>query len=133
MEARGISSIVATALLALAAGPAPASAATRVSVVLVPHLDPAAYASRGAVGLYVPADGTRVTRDGALAAIVRGKVYDSVSGSKPTGPVLFRPSRTPGPVTVYLELPLPGSHPNDRRYPLAIVGAGYHGRLTSGS
>jgi hypothetical protein len=132
LEARGISSIVATGLLALAAGTGSAQAGGRVSVVFVDRLGPDVSA-RGAVGLYVPADGTRVTRQGALAAILRGKLYDSVSGSPPRGEVLFRPSRRPGPVTIYVALPPPGSHPNDRRYPLAIVGAGYHGRLVSGS
>jgi hypothetical protein len=120
-------------LLALAWGSSPANAASGVSVVLVPAFDPAAYAGRGAVGLYVPASGTSVTREGALAAIVRGRVYDSVAGTKPSGPVRFRPSSRPGRVTIYVALPPPGSHPNDRRYPLAVVGGGYHGRLTSGS
>src|SRR5204862_5607663 len=122
LEARGISSIVATGLLALAAGTGSAQAGGRVSLVFVERLDPAVYV-RGAVGLYVPADGTRVSRAGALAAILRGKVYDSVSGSPPRGKVLLRSSRRAGPVTIYVALPPAGSHPNDRRYPVAIVGA----------
>jgi hypothetical protein len=132
LQARGITSIVATGLVALAGGAAAASP-PRVSVVLVDRLDPAAYATRGAVGLYVPAAGTTVTRAGALAAIERGRVYDSVAGTTPRGPVLFRPSSRPGEITIYLELPPRGSRPNDRRYALAIVGGGYRGRLTSSS
>src|SRR2546423_11077055 len=37
-----------------------------------------------------------------------------------------------GPAVLLL-LPAGGSHPNDRRYPIAVIGPGYHGVLTSRS
>ena len=36
-------------------------------------------------------------------------------------------------MTVYVALPPPGEHGNTHRYPIAIVGGGYHGILTSRS
>jgi len=39
----------------------------------------------------------------------------------------------PGPITVYVALPPPGRRENARRYPIAIVGGGYRGILTSRS
>src|SRR6185437_3838657 len=38
-----------------------------------------------------------------------------------------------GPVTIYVSLPPPGRTHNVRRYPIAVVGGGYHGLLTSDS
>jgi hypothetical protein len=65
----------------------------------------------GARGLLVPGHGVNVTRAGALDAL-RGQ----------TGP--------PG-TTVYVGLPPPGKSHNVRRYPIAVVGGGFHGLLTS--
>ena len=36
-------------------------------------------------------------------------------------------------MTIYVALPPPGTHPNTRRYPIAIVGGNYHGILVSPS
>jgi hypothetical protein len=110
------------------AGPA---AGADVRVVVVPRFDPAAYAPRGAVGLLVPGAGAEVTRAGALAALERGRVRNSLLGGKPTGRVLVRPSSQPGAVTFYVALPPPGRHHNVVRYPIAVVGGGYRGLLTS--
>jgi hypothetical protein len=122
--------IVVAAFAALAS---PARAAD-VSVVVVPPFDPAAYAGRGAVGLFVPGAGETVTRRAAVASLVRGKVAPSVlHGGLPSGKPLISLSRQAGDVTVYVALPPPGRHGNTRRYPVAIVGGGYHGILTSPS
>jgi hypothetical protein len=119
-------------LVLLAAAAAPARAAD-VSVLVVPRFDPQAYAQRGAVGLFVPGSGQTVTRNGAIASLVRGKVEPSVLGGSPSGNPVISLGRRPADVTLYLALPPPGKHANTRRYPIAIVGGGYHGILTSPS
>jgi cytochrome c551/c552 len=106
--------------------------AARVAVRIVPPFDPAAYAGRGAVGLMVPGVGGSVTRAGALASLERGKVRHALLGGRPSGRVLVRPSALPGrEATIYVSLPPPGRSRNDRRYPVAVVGCGFHGLLTS--
>jgi hypothetical protein len=100
-------------------------------VIVVPPFAPAAYASRGAVGLLVPGAGSTVSRDRALASLVRGRVVSSLVGLD--GDVVLRLSHEPAETTVYVSLPPPGSHHNVFRYPVAIVGPGYRGLLTSGS
>jgi hypothetical protein len=122
----------AVALVAFAAVAfAPAGHAARVAVVVVPSLDPAAYAENGAVGLLVPGAGSTVTREGAISSLVRGKVVSSLLGGRAAGEPLIRLSRSPGAVTVYVSLPPRGKSHNTRRYPIAIVGAGYRGVLVS--
>src|SRR5205823_5632102 len=69
----------------------------------------------------------------ALAALVRGKVEKSVVGGIPGGRPLIRLAAHPAAITVYVALPPPGTHANTRRYPIAIVGGGYRGILTSRS
>ena len=110
---------------------APARAAG-VDVVVVPSFDPAAY-GRGAVGLVVPGAGETVTRAGALSALVRGRTEKSLLGGIAGGRPKISLSSRPGPVTIYVSLPPPGKHRNNRRYPIAIVGGGYHGILESSS
>jgi hypothetical protein len=112
---------------------APAHAA-RVAVLVVPPFDPAAYAGRGAVGLFVPGSGETVSRRAALASLVRGKVEPStLGGGVPGGKPVIQLTGRPGPITIYVALLPPGKHGNTRRYPIAIVGGGYHGILVSGS
>jgi hypothetical protein len=111
---------------------APAQAA-RVSVIVVPPFDPAAYAGRAAVGLFVPGSGQTASRKGALASLVRGKVEPSSLGGVPSGRPLISLAGRPADVTIYVALPPPGKHANTKRYPIAIIGGGYHGILTSGS
>jgi hypothetical protein len=122
---------LATVVVAALAVAAPAVAAPRVEVVLVPKLDLSRYAVQGAVGLLVPGSGSTVTGAGALAALERGRVRSSLLGGRPHGQVLVRPSRRAGDVTFYVSLPGPGRHANVRRYPVAVVGRGYRGLLTS--
>ena len=111
---------------------APARAA-ETAVIAVDDLDLARYAQRGAVGLTVPGAGSKVSGRGARAALVRGEVETALTGGVPTGDPLIRLARRPADVTFYVALPPPGTHPNDRRYPVAVVGGGYHGLLESTS
>jgi hypothetical protein len=105
--------------------------AKQTPVVVVP-LD-AAFPQGGAVGLIVPGAGETVSGEGALAALVRGKTKKSLLGGVPGGEPLISVARQPGPVTIYLQLPPGGKHPNTRRYPIAIVGGTWHGILKSPS
>ena len=124
---KGLAAVVIFAALA-----APAQAA-RVSVIVVPPFDPAVYAGRGAVGLFVPGSGPTVSRRSALASLVRGKVETSNLDGIPGGPPVISLARRPAAVTIYVALPPPGRHANVHRYPIAIVGGGYNGILTSKS
>lgn len=123
-------------LLVAAAAPSlvveAAAAAGPAHVVVVPRLDLAEMGKRGAVGLFVPGAGATVSRERALRSLARGRSISSLVADT-GGTPLIRLSRTPGPVTVYLVLPPAGTHHNDVRYPVAIVGDGYHGVLTSHS
>ena len=111
---------------------APAAAADRpVAVIVVPRFAPSAYSSRGAVGLLVPGAGSTVSRERALASLVRGRVVSSLVDLDGT-PAIELADR-PATTTIYVALPPPGSHHNVTRYPVAIVGPGYSGVLTSGS
>ncbi len=126
-----VSALCLTAVLNLSAT---AQAARPIAVVVVPPFDPAVHATEGAVGLMVPASGGTVTRAGALAALERGKVRHALLGGTPTGKVLVVPASRPGArVTIYLALPPSGRTPNHTRYPVAVVGCGFHGLLTSSS
>ncbi len=105
--------------------------AARVAVVVVPPGHP--FPSGGAVGLFVPGAGETISGEGAAASLVRGKVEPSVLGGVPSGKPLIALSNRPAAVTIYVRLPPPGKHSNTRRYPIAIVGGGYRGVLTSRS
>jgi mono/diheme cytochrome c family protein len=88
-----------------------------------------------ALGLYVPGAGGTVSRENAIASLRRGKVENALLGGKPGGKILADvrfeiPPFAARPI-VYLALPPPGVHPNTKRYPVAIVGAGWEGILTS--
>jgi mono/diheme cytochrome c family protein len=113
--------------------PALLAVAASVAVVVVPPFSPEQYATRGAVGLMPPADGTTVSREGALAALVRGKTRKSLLGGTPGGEPLIALASRPADVTIYVSLPPPGTHRNDTRYSVAVVGGGYRGILESPS
>lgn len=123
---------LAAALVAAGVLAAPARAGD-VHVLVVPPFDPATYAGRGAVGLFVPGSGERVSRAVAVASLLRGKVEPAVLGGTPGGRPLITLADRPGATTIYVALPPPGTHANTRRYPIAIVGSGYHGILVSRS
>src|SRR5262249_44207033 len=54
-------------------------------------------------------------------------------GGLPGGKPRISLSRRPAPTTFYVALPPPGKHHNVVRYPIAVVGPGYRGLLTSGA
>jgi len=109
---------------------APAQAAETAVIVVD---DFAGLPGPGAAGLMVPGSGSKVSRQGALAALVRGKVESALTGGVPEGKPLIRLTRTPADVTFYVRVPPPGAHANDRRYEVVAVGGGYHGLLESTS
>jgi hypothetical protein len=129
---------LALALLLLAVTAADAQATT-FRVVVVPGLeldDLTVLEERGAIGLLVPGAGPETSAAAARAALVRGEARNSLRGL-PTGPVLIRVQTEPtvpasGPAIV-LGLPQGGTQPNDRRYPVAVLGGGFEGILTSES
>ncbi len=127
--------VVAALLASIAVGTVvaePAAAADRsVAVVVVPTFAPATYADRGAVGLLVPGAGSSVSRERALASLVRGRVVSSLVDLD--GDATLQLAKAPAETTIYVALPPPGPHHNVVRYPVAIVGPGYQGLLTSGS
>jgi hypothetical protein len=128
---------LALAFLALMAG---AAQATTFEVVVVPgftleDLDEAQ--ELGAVGLLNPGAGPETSRALAEASLVRGEVRNSLRDGLPPGPPLLSLARgelgsAEGPA-IYLGLPEGGREPNDRRYPVLVVGRGYEGLLTSES
>jgi hypothetical protein len=110
----------------------------QIPVVVVPGLeldDLEPLARRGAVGLLVPAAGPRTSGRTAEAALVRGQVRNSLRGGVPEGPPLIAVERRERPPlerpVIVVALPRGGDQPNDRRYPIAVLGAGYHGLLKS--
>lgn len=118
-------------VLALFGALAGTADAARVAVIAVPPDDP--FPTNGALGLLVPGQGDTVTGEAARAALLRGKVKPSVLGGVPSGKPLISLSDRPAEITIYVSLPEGGKHPNTQRYPIAIVGGGYHGVLTSPS
>jgi mono/diheme cytochrome c family protein len=116
---------IALVLLALVVT-APAEAGVRV----VAPFDPAEYADSAAVGLLVPGAGPTVTRESALAALVRGELRHGLLGGIAPGDPLIELGATTGP-EILVSLPPPGRGENDTRYPIALLGE--RGLLTSDS
>ena len=105
---------------------APAQAGVRV----VAPFDPAEYADRAAVGLLVPGAGPTVTREAALAALLRGKLEHGLLGGIAPGENRIELG-APGEPEILVSLPPPGRTDNDVRYPIALLGK--RGLLTSDS
>lgn len=126
---------LALAFLALMAG---AAQATTFEVVVVPGFaldDLEESQELGAVGLLNPGAGPETSRALAEASLVRGEVRNSLRGGGPTGPQLLETTSgalgsADGPA-IYVGLPEGALQPNDRRYPVLVVGPGYEGLLTS--
>src|SRR5215207_326010 len=114
--------LVALALLAAA----PAQAGVRV----VPPFDPAEYADRAAIGLLVPGAGPTVTRESALAALLRGELEHDLLGGTAPGDNRIELGRGDRP-EILVALPPPGRTDNDVRYSIALLGE--PGLLTSDS
>jgi hypothetical protein len=106
-------------------------------VVVVPGLtigDLPQLATEGAVGLLVPNAGPRTGQAAAFAGMVRGILYNTRLAF-PHDKVLIRVVRSTdipakGPAIV-IGLPPSNNLPNNRRYPIAVIGHGYHGQLVS--
>ena len=116
---------LALVVLALLAA-APAQAGVRV----VAPFDPADYADRAAVGLLVPGAGPTVTRESALAALLRGKLEHGLLGGVAAGKARIKLGAAAGP-EILVSLPPPGRSENGIRYPIALLGE--RGLLTSDS
>jgi cytochrome c551/c552 len=112
------------------------SSTAQAAALPVIYVVPARPAS-AALGLYVPGAGATVSRASSVASLRRGKVLQAILGGKPGGKVLvdlrFGFPSPPPPRAVYVQLPPPGTHPNTRRYLVAIDAAGFDGILTSDS
>ncbi|HET9674473.1 MAG TPA: hypothetical protein VFP31_06630 [Gaiellaceae bacterium] len=100
-------------------------------MVVAPAAEVRDAGTRGAAGLLVPGAGPTVTREGARASLVRGRVRNAVLGGTVGGKPLITLARKPGAITIYVALPPEGESHNVRRYPVAIVGPGYRGVLKS--
>jgi hypothetical protein len=108
-------------------------------VVIVDHLSQTQLrhlAANGAVGLLVPGAGPTTNRRQALAQLVRGAQMNAHLGGVPAGPRLISTALvtgTPtGTRTIVVEMPPVGPPgPNDRRYPIVVLGGGFHGLLDS--
>ncbi len=132
--------LLLAALVALvAAVPAGAGGQQQMPIVVVTGLgldDLPELASQGAVGILVPGSGSETSEEQARAALTQGKVKSSyLDGGIPNGQprVSFQiadsiPSTRP---VIVVGLPTGGEQPNDRLYPVAVLGGGYHGLLTS--
>jgi len=91
-------------------------------------------ATEGAVGIMVPNAGPMTSQADAFAGMVRGILYNTRL-PKPRDTVLIHVKSATsipqhGPAIV-VGLPPGMLSPNDRRYPIAVIGHGYHGLLTS--
>jgi hypothetical protein len=130
-----LSSIVALAIVVAALSPAGAAASPgSVAVIVLSRRAPVFESGDAAHGLIVPGQGATVTRRGALAALLRGKAGNAlVRGGLPDGKPQISLATRPGRTTFYVALPPPGQHHNVVRYPIAVVGPGYSGILTSSS
>jgi len=114
---------------------ASAAAQARPTIYVMPPNGIFATRGVGAVGLYVPGAGRTVSRAGAIAALRRGKVESGrgLAHGKILVDLAFGIPVQPLRPAVYITLPPPGKHPNSKRYSVMILGAGYHGILTSDS
>jgi hypothetical protein len=102
-------------------------------VIVVPPTAPVFRSPDAAHGLLVPGQGATVTRRGALASLVRGKMENSLVGGVPGGKPTISLATRPARITFYVAVPPPGKHHNVLRYPVAVVGPGYRGLLVSSS
>ena len=111
----------------------------RFKVVVVDDLSDSQFrtlAARGAVGLLVPGVGPVTNRRYAIASLVRGLDVNPYLGTLPKSRPLFGFASSPDPTRLHdaIIVALPPDGPpvsNDRRYPIAVVGRGFHGLLTS--
>jgi hypothetical protein len=132
--------VLAAVLLLLGAAPASAER-QEFRVVVVPGLELAdlrELEDRGAVGLLVPANGQTTSAEQARAALASGDVRNAFldHGIPEGSPLVTLETAADVPATgpvIVVGLPSDGDEPNDRRYPIAVVGPGFEGLLVSDS
>ncbi len=112
-------------------------------VVIVDSLNVSQFrqlAERGASGLLVPGVGPTTNRRQAVAALVRGAEVNARLGGIPAGDPLLSPSHvshvssvlaSPEDMIIVSLPPRGAPQSNDRRYPIVVVGRGFHGLLES--
>ena len=93
-------------------------------------------AKKGAVGLLVPGVGPKTNRRQALAEMLRGAEVNARLGGVPSGPRLITAAAATGYPSgcCYIVVVLPPKGrpaPNDLRYPIVVLGRGFHGLLVS--
>lgn len=93
-------------------------------------------APRAAVGLLVPGQGASTSGRYALRSLTHGLDLNAAVTQAGLGRALIDVAQaaTVPPSTNTIVLALPKGvdlRPNDQRYPIAVIGAGYHGLLTS--
>jgi len=138
------STLVLLAVLAGLAAAEPAGTKTvpgspPFRVLIVDHLSPAQLrhmAVHGAVGLLVPGTGPTTNRRQALSQLVRGAQMNARLGGVPSGPRLIAAALATGTPTgmrtIVVAMPPKGPPgPNDLRYPIVVLGGGFHGLLQS--
>lgn len=106
------------------------AAAVQTPAVAVRPLDLQEAERRGAIGLVVPDAGPRTSEARARASLLCGEVVNVLRGREAECP---RPlvQIVTGEAPVVVELPQGGTQPNDKRYPILLVGGS--GLLTSDS
>jgi hypothetical protein len=108
------------------------------TVVVVDTITPAdlrGLAARGAIGLLVPGAGATTSRSEAIAALAEGvnpnAYVRSTESRRALVPVVHAQSVPQRGGVIVVALPSGRRQPNDRRYPIAVVGGGFHGLLVS--
>lgn len=117
---------LALALLILLTA-APAQAGVRIA----DPFDPVDLAPGASVAFVVPGAGPTVTRESALAALLRGKLEHGLLGGVAPGENLIELDDRPRRPEILVSLPPPGRSENDTLYAIAIIGE--RGLLTSDS
>jgi hypothetical protein len=114
-------------------GAARAAPSEKAAVLVVPATAAVFTSPQAAHGLLVVGEGAAVSRKSALASLLHGELGNAlVHGGLPGGRTRISLSSRTGRITFYVALPPPtGKHHNVVRYPIAVVGPGYRGLLTS--
>jgi len=136
--------VIPLVVLAALAAAAPAGAKTVPSqppfrVLIFDQLSPSQFhylAKRGAAGLLVPGAGPTTNRRQALAQMLRGAAVPARLGGVPDGPRLITAAAATGYPSgcCYIVVVLPPKgrpRANDVRYPVVVMGRGFHGLLVS--
>lgn len=113
-------------------GAARAAPSEKAAVLVVPATGAVFSSPEAAHGLLVVGEGATVSRRSALASLLHGELGNAlVHGGQPGGKPKIALSKRPGRITFYVALPPGGKQHNVVRYPIAVVGPGYRGLLTS--